>query len=227
MRLQDALRDTTISDVIDNWKITPIKDSKMMNDGRLKAGQVIRTEGGLYRVAHSNECRARIVPLTKKALETGREGTSGGDNIASTSYVEIIEDIERAKLEMELEATEKELAAAKREVQTRDRTEAHDTAAAKLAALEAEIASAEQTLGTAPKAPKTTAPRVGTGAGWRLAPGEVPSYKEGSLAARVYAYIKEHPGQTTAEIVVGVGGPGALAACVSRFNQAGIIERAS
>lgn len=235
MRLQDALRDPTISDVIESWRITPVKRNPMLNEHKLKPGQVIRYGQALYRVQYVNECRARIVPLAKRA---GHEfdGEAGGVSISPNSCVEIIIDLDRAKTEMELEATETELRAAKAEMVSRGKRDVQQAVARaeveqELADVEAELAEARRELGASPEAslPATVAARPArggsVGAGWQVAAWNVPDYKPGSLAAKVLAYIVAHPGQNTKEIVAGVGCDGAIAACVSRFSQAGVIER--
>ena len=63
------------------------------------------------------------------------------------------------------------------------------------------------------------------GGGWVLLDVATPSYRAGTLAETVYLFIGTHPGLSTPEIVAGVGGTGAVAACVSRFHQAGLIEK--
>lgn len=179
----------------------------------LIAGQIIRYGRALYRVEYVNDCRAKVVPLAKRHVELpdGREfdADRSGVNISPNSIVEVIEDLDRAKDEIALEEVEEELAAAK-----------------------AELAKRSVTTVTPPERPSKSVPRPVSaprtriqGGGWHRAPAAAPAFKDGTLAAQVWAWIGEHPGQSTAEIVDGVKVKGAVAACVSRFHQAGLIEK--
>lgn len=80
---------------------------------------------------------------------------------------------------------------------------------------------------TAWEAPRTAAPReqpATMGSGWKRT-DKPASFRPGTLAAVVLAFIEEHPGLATAGIVAGVKQKGEVAACVSRFNQAGLIVK--
>jgi len=119
-------------------------------------------------------------------------------DISPGSPLEVVTDLERAKAELELAAAELEL---------RELRQA-------AAALE-------------PPAPPAQRPVVArTSGGWHAGPGTAPDYREGSMAQQVMDYILLNPGQSTAQIVAGCGVQGAVAACVSRFNQAGLIHKA-
>lgn len=177
----------------------------MMNQGTLKAGQIIRSGRQLYRVDMVNECRARIVPLAKRrvALPGGAEfeAERGCTSIAPTACVEIVTDLEAERDRIELEEAEAELAAAR-----------------------AELAASERPADPAPAKPQ--APRA-AGAGWHPAPGAAPAFRDGTLAAAVWSCIAARPGQDTKAIVAAVRAEGAVAACVSRFHQAGLIVKKS
>lgn len=175
----------------------------------LIVGQIIRYGPALYRVSYVNECRARIIPLTKKQLtkkEWDDDG-AGGVNIAANSYVEIITDLERAQDEMELASLERELDDARDELERRNKP-----------------------APVVKEAPRPVAHRrvpVSPGGGWHLSNVATPSFKEGTLAEAVWLFIGLHPGLPTSGIVEGVKAEGAVAACVSRFHQAGLIEKRS
>jgi hypothetical protein len=166
----------------------------------LQAGQVIRYDDSLWRVDYANSCRARIVPLAKRTVSIDDrtfESEGRGVNISPNSFVEIVTDIEAARTRLEL------------------------------AAVEAELAELKQAAAAPPVAPRP-APRPVTArvaCGWHVGPKPAPAFRDGSMGAAVMAWIVAHPGQTTAEIVAGVQHEGAVAACVSRFCQAGLIKK--
>lgn len=173
----------------------------------LVAGQIIKRYGDprLWRVEYANECRARVVPLSKQHVKMpdGREfdASYGAENIASSATVEIVDDVERARDELELAQTERELAELRRALN-----------------------APEQPV---PPAPAPTRPvkrePVKPGGGWYMVdPGD---FKDGSLAETVMTYIIAFPGKSTSDIVAGVKAAGAVAACVSRFHQAGLIVK--
>ena len=190
----------------------------------LKPGQVIRTGGALYRVDYVNTSRARIVPLAKRhvTLGDGREfdAERQGVNISPNAFVEVVDNIETARAAIELEEALAEVRAAEREL-----------AVASIPIAPARLAKTGRTGPTSVQASSTQgalsptgrAPR--TSGGWHAVPDKIPEFKDGSLAQSVIDYILVHPGLTTAEIVAGVQAEGAVAACVSRFNQAGIIKK--
>lgn len=169
----------------------------------LKSGQVVRYGNELYRVDMVNECRARIVPLSKRhvTLTNGREfdAERGGVNISPNSPLDLIDDIEAERDRIELAKTE-----------------------AELAQLKAEQAREARVVKPAIIAVKPT--RAASSGGWIV--GNAAAFKSDSLASVVMAYIAANPGQTTKQIVEGVDRPEAVAACVSRFHQAGLIRRA-
>lgn len=217
MRLQDALRDYTVSDALSNWHITPVPKvktpvpkRKAMKEDRLKPGQIIRYGPAFYQVEYVNECRALIVPLAKRKVELpdGKafEAQRGGVNISPNSSVEIITDLDRARDQMELEAIEEELRATK-------------------AALEQPDVTVAPPVVTKPK-PHLREP-VRPGGGWHVV-ADRPEFKDGTLAAGVWEVLLMYPGLPTSEIVATAekaGIRGAIAACVSRFHQAGLIEK--
>lgn len=187
----------------------------MLNTGKLQAGQIIRDGGTLWRVNHVSECRAFITPLRKKDLksnENAEHSTSGGVNISPTSMVEIIDDLETTQTLMEIEEAEREAREARRAIADQER----EAAQAKPVKVEKPAA---------PKAPR--GPRTVAG-GWRVAEGVQPRPKDGTLGAAVYDYVLANAGQTTQQIVdalTAAGVTGALAAAVSRFNQAGVFVK--
>lgn len=184
-----------------------------MNEGMLTAGQVIRYGDELWRVDYVNDCRARIVPLNKRHvhLNDGREfdADRNGVSISPNSFVEIVTDIEQARTKIELEDAERELRAAKAEVK------AQASIKQELEDAEVELAQAKQALAAAPRATTT--------GGWHwVGPA---TFKPGSMGEAVSVYIQGHPGLSTAEIVAAAPAAGAVAACVSRFFQAGLIKK--
>lgn len=181
----------------------------------LKPGQIIRYGPALYRVDFVNTSRAFIIPLTKTQLKNGATGgaTDGGtgSSISPNSLVEIITDLDRARDEMELASVESELAAAKAELARREKEPVTTVTPARIE-------------------PKKPVPHhrepIKPGGGWFLKPDvATPGFKEGTLAEAVYLFIGLNPGLPTPAIVAGVKIGGAVAACVSRFHQAGLIEK--
>ena len=182
----------------------------------LKPGQIVRYGSALYKVDFVNDCRARIVPLSKKQKDladpVGLE--KGGFSIGPTCVHLVVDDVERAMDEIELEEAEAEVRAAREELGARSVPEPLRSAdAARKAG-----ACAGAALGPA-------APARAPVSGWCRSAKEPPAFKPGTLASIVMAYIVANPGRSTKEIVAGVAAAGAVAACVSRFYQAGLIER--
>lgn len=174
----------------------------------LQTGQVVRIANVLWRVEYVNECRARVVPLMKRTtiLDDGTEQATilSPHNISSHSIVQVVDDIEQARNEIDLEQAERELRIVKRQIEREART------------------------GSPPKPPAPAAQpavRAVIHGGWHLGPGAAPAFRTGSLAAQVMAYLIAHPGQDTKTIVATLQLDGAVAACLSRFNQAGLIHK--
>jgi hypothetical protein len=190
----------------------------------LKAGQVFRMPGtkDLWRVDYANECRARVVPLAKRhvTLGDGREfdAERGGVNISPYATVELVTDLERARDEQELAEVEAELAAAKKQLEKINRGDAPANPEVRpMAAALKESRSKLEKLKAQPKA---------TGGGWHVASDkQIPEFKAGSLNDVVLKCIKAAPGLTTKQLVDVVKAEGNVAACVSRFNQAGYIVK--
>ena len=173
-------------------------------DVPLTPGTIIRYGGGLWRVEYVNVSRARICPLGKRATFDDDGGNRPGVSIAPNSYVEEIDDVERAQAEMELAKLE-----------------------AEVTKLKAEIDAPPPPPPPPPKAKKDKAaatPKATAGHGWRVT-AKAGTFREGSLAEMVMALIVGHPGLTTKDLVNAVQGEGNVASCVSRFFQAGLIER--
>lgn len=175
-------------------------------------GQIVRYERALWRVDFVNDCRARIVPLTKRhvvlldeegGVKRAFDSEVRGVNISPNSALDIVEDVERAKDEIELAAVEEELREVKAALAQADRP----------APLPGRLAP--------PPAPRTPT----TGSGWRVTAKIPAPFRHGSLAAEVMARIKAEPGLDTKALVAVIKGSGNVAACVSRFHQAGLIEK--
>ena len=195
----------------------------------LKAGQVVRIGSGLFKVDFINACRARVVPLgSRKVTRTdGSEFYLREQSISANAPLEIIDDIEAARAKIELEDAEREVKLARKEIISEREQREQDVA--DLAAAEAELAALRAHPAAAAPAPKRppTSPASGSGGGgWLVGPTPAPAFRAGTLAAQVMAYIVANPGQSTKDIVDGVPVDGAVAACVSRFNQAGYIHKA-
>jgi hypothetical protein len=197
----------------------------------LKVGDVVRMGDDLWKVEYVNECRARLVPVTTNQKPV---------NISPNSPIEVVSDYQRAVDEIELEQVERELCEL-RNAEILDRLSV-DRAAAGVCRHCAGPIPCPSEFGDVEVGMRRPAPRGGliqaatrameASLGdrrryMRYFPGPKPwpMFKAGSLAMQVQAYIISHPGQTTAEIVEGVGAAGAVAACVSRFNQAGFIHK--
>lgn len=186
----------------------------------LHQGQVVRYGTTLYRVDYVNECRARIVPLAKRhvVLDDGREFDAverGGLNISPNSPLEVVDDVERAKTEMELAKAEREL----RQLQAEQAS--IEKAKLELVETERELAALKAERAALPP-PKPRA--AAAGGGWRIV-GALPETKPGSLKANVLAFLQAHPGAQTREVAIPGATTGAVAACLDRFMKAGVIAR--
>lgn len=193
----------------------------------LKIGDVVRMADDLWRVEYVNECRARLVPVTTNQKPV---------NISPNSPIEVVSNYERAADEIEIEKVERELVEL-RNVEVLDRLSV-DRAAAGLCRHcgggipcpsefgDVEVGVRRRSLMQA--ATQAMQRQAGDRRRYmRYFPGPKPwpVFKDGSLSEAVKQYIIAHPGQTTAEIVAGVEATGEVAACVSRFNQAGLIHK--
>jgi len=193
----------------------------MRNNETLKVGQVIEYQKGLWRVDLVNACRARIVPLKKRHVvlkhDDGTEKRAfdaeyGGVNISPTSAVPIVHEDDVAD----------ELALLKQEQHAKPAPAAGPTA---------NVPQAQATRVPAGKiAPRGANPpfRIEVtkkGGGWYRT--TMPStFRPGSLGEVVMAHIEAHPGQDTKAIVAALpNADGNVASCVSRFMQAGLIEK--
>ena len=184
----------------------------MIAQGPLKPQQIIRYDRMLWRVEHVNVSRAYIVPLAKRHVVLGDQefdATVRGTSIGANSYVEIVEDLERAKTEIELAAAERELAAVRREQDTQS------SLREELAAAERELAAARQEVAAAP-APS---------GGWHLISS--PACEPGSLKQAVVAILAAQPGSATKVVATACPGysSGAVAACLDRFRKSGVVKR--
>lgn len=187
-----------------------------MTADRLQQDQILRYAGDLWRVDFVNDSRAFIIPLD-------RDG-SRGISISPNSSIPVVTDIERARTELELKAVEKELRTVKAEIHSRERLEAE------LAAAEADLARARAEHAERKAARATTTPTAGTTRGgtatWTIVPGDhlIGSHLKGSTKAEVMAFLKSKPGATTKEVQAACSGtPGAVAACLDRFWDAGVL----
>lgn len=196
-------------------------------------GQIVKLNEQLYRVDYVNSCRAHITPIGKRYLEQQEDvpdeetnektkpTTIRGLNISPNSTLTVVTDIERALDEIELRAAERELAQIQNELQEEEERDLQEMKAA-----EAELAAAQAEMALVSTRQPRTAPTVPSrGAGWQLATEAVPLFKAGTLAAEIMGIIAGNPGLTTKEIVERATTAGAIAACVSRFAQAGYIKR--
>ncbi len=174
----------------------------------MKAGDVVKHAGSLWRVDYVNPCRARIVPLSKRhvVLADGREfdAERGGINISPDSPLEVVTDVARTQLEIEVEEAERELAT------TRAEAEQEAAKAAKPAEARAERPSAGR-----------------SGQGWQIGSAAV-SGLAGTKAA-VFAFVSAHPGASTKQVAAGCPeqSAGAVAACLDRFRKIGVLKKSS
>jgi len=191
-------------------------------DGMLKAGQTVRYAQELWTVDYVNACRAFIVPLKKRKVvieDREFEGTGRGVSIAPNAIVPIITNVEQARTELELEQARREAALLESQIkELNTMTPRERDAMAKSLNVVVEIPKPNA------KPVKHCLPKV-RGGGWKLVPGPKITFRQGSLADIVMGFITANPGRTTKEIVAEVKAEGAVAACVSRFFQAGYIER--
>lgn len=194
-----------------------------MNESQLQAGQVIFYDSGFWKVEHSNACRAWIVPMRgNNVVITDDEGyvkreftaKGRGANIASTAFVELVDLNDAAALKA-LETP---------------RTQPASPPAGKLAVAPTRPAPASPNpkppaAPPAPPKPMPVAPAATEGAGWHMVTPA--AYRTGSLAEVVMAFVSNHPGRKTSEIVTALSGvvEGNVASCLSRFNQAGLIAK--
>ena len=188
----------------------------------LITGQVVRYASALWRVDYVNSSRARLVPLAKRhvvladdegGVKREFDSEQRGVNISPDSPLEVVEDIERTKMQIELEETERELAALKAEAERE----------AKAEAARAAKAQAKARQGTA-----QAASGVRTSAEWAIGPTAV----EGPLSATkaaVFAFVSAHPGASTKAVAAGCTehSAGAVAACLDRFRKAGHLVKNS
>jgi hypothetical protein len=192
------------------------------NEGMLRAGQTVRYAQELWRVEYVNFSRAFIVPLRKRTVTIGDrefEGERRGVSIAPNSILPVITNIEQARTELELEQARQEAATLERQIRELNAmTPRERDAVAKSLNVTVEIPKPNA------KPVKHCLPKV-RGGGWKLVAGPKITFRAGSLAEIVMTFITANPGRTTKEIVAEVKAEGAVAACVSRFFQAGYIER--
>lgn len=190
----------------------------MRIEGMLQAGQVVRYAQDLWKVEYVNQSRAYILPLRKhKVVLADREfeGTGRGVSIAPNSIIEVVKDVEKARTQIELAEAERELRELQNEIKELNAMPLKDRE---------KLAKAKGIVLEKPKvAEPVRKPKV-QGGGWKII-GVPPTFRAGSLADKVMAFIKRHPGKTTKEIVAEVQIEGAVASCVSRFFQADLIER--
>lgn len=189
--------------------ITESSELIMMNQTTLRAGMVIQYDGGLWRIDHCNQSRARIVPLTKRQIETESftGDDRGGVSISASACVEVVDNVTEAADRMELAREEAELRKLKLELAAEERKVTMPVAKPTARAATSDV-------------------RAVKGQGWVRSSKPVNAFRAGSLAEGVLAFIVANPGMTTAQIVESVGIEGAIAACVSRFTQAGLIIKA-
>lgn len=203
----------------------------------LQLNQVVRYSGALWRVDFVNDCRARIVPLTKSHVEiTDDEGNivrsfdrmGRGINISPDSVLDIVDDPERASDEMELARVERELKQARAELL---REQARSASGKKI--ILANAAMPARAPGDWKPIAAGTGPAPPSGWHWHpTAPLErwLGDLKEGSLKMDVLILVTAEPGRTTKEIAVALAdtaSSGAVAACLDRFHKSGVLRRDS
>lgn len=198
----------------------------------LQAGQVVRYDNALWRVDYVNECRARIVPLAKRhvTLNDGREFDSEqrGVNISPNAEVPVVDNLDRAKIEIELAEAEAELAQARAEVAKEEaRVRKAATPSPKASTIHVPKAEAQT------KGPQTAGgkaePIPSKGIGWRLGLAQPEHLRQGSLKRWVFDFVTMHPGQTTKQVAEGVKLSGAnmsaVAACLDRFRKINVMVK--
>lgn len=167
----------------------------------LQAGQIVRISDALYRVDFVNASRARVIPLTRRRVNTENDDLEiRGFSISPNSCVEVVTNPERALDEIEMAVAEKELRAAQREAERLAR------------------------MANAPKIePKKRSSAQGSG--WHIGPTPHPPFRAGTLADVVMKRIVAEPGLDTKTLVATIQTDGNVASCVSRFFQAGYIHK--
>ncbi len=182
----------------------------------LQAGQIVRYSQSLWRVDYVNECRARIIPLTKRHVvlldDEGNEkrafdSEQRGVNISPDSPLEVVTDIERAADEIELAKAERELAQIKAEAKAEERRAAEAAKPPRIAPGAAERPSGGRSA-----------------QGWQIGPARPEGILLGTKAA-VYAWVQAHPGSTTKQVAAGCSeqSAGAVGACLDRFRKIGVL----
>lgn len=204
----------------------------------LQAGQMVKLGAVLYRVEHVNASRAYIVPLAKRhvVLADGSEFDSTdrkGVSISPDSLVEIVNDVARARDEVELEEAESAVRALKARLAEEERiARGGEEARARRVAREAGKAQAIKEADAADKELKARLAKAQAevrAAGrskhtWCMAPGRGETYEPGSLKAEVTTFLTSHAGAGTAEVAAACSGTlGAVTACLDRFWKAGVV----
>lgn len=177
----------------------------------LRPGIVIKYDASLWRVEHVNECRAHIIPLSKRSdTDSGGRGVSIGTN----SYVEMVDDLERARTEIELMEAEKDLADARKAL------DGQKTLAQELAEAERELAALKA------QSPVVTVVSRGSKQAWKIK-GVVPFAAQGTLKALVLDFVRKHAGSDTRAVASAIKGHtgGAVAACLDRFWKSGVLTK--
>lgn len=204
----------------------------------LELGQVVRYSGALWRVDFINDCRARIVPLTKQHVVImddegnpvrGFDRVGRGVNISPNSVLDIVRDPEQAAVELELEQAEQELARLRAEAAKQTAPWVHEPTVVE------RQATAELARAVGDWKPIATGAGPAPPAGWRWHPLQpmtvwVENVTAGSLKFDVLTLVDTRPGMTTKEIaraLEDVATAGAVAACLDRFYKSGVLRRDS
>ncbi len=189
-----------------NYRLNNSSELNMMNNTTLRAGMTIKYEDSLWRVEHCNYSRARIMPLSKRSLEAEEHG---GVSISSSAMVDIVEDVAATMDEIELARAEAELEALRKE-----------------AAMAAAVTVAPPVPAAKPAAP-VGAVRATRGQGWQRS-GKAASFRSGSIAEVVLAFITRNPGMTALQIAecVDANNAASIKAYVSRFYHEGLLVKA-
>lgn len=199
----------------------------------LQPGQTVKMANALWRVDYVNDCRARLIPLGKRhvLLEDGTEFDTEGRavNVSPNSLLEVVDDLQRARDELELREAERELARLRAE-------EARGTS--EVAALERELLELRRQAGASGEpatvaTPGTKAPgNERDGARWRMAQA-APWAAEGTLKACLLKLVAGEAGRTTRQLHALVKvtkglektSAGAVAACLDRLWDAGVLTK--
>lgn len=205
--------------------------------------QIIKYDGGLWRVDYTNQSRAYILPLGKRQVvldgATFEASDKRGVSISPDAIVEVVSDGELSQDlldQIAIAKLEREIAALKAE-EARQAAKAAAKAGKAVNTPDAKRSSAPKGEGQAREKEAQTrrknepliegyqaAPINARGAGWHLV-GTVPPVIPDSLKAKALEIVANHPGFTTRQVADKISGwnASAVAACLDRFRKAGVM----